>query len=196
MSNQCATPRFRMGFPKLMTPENDLQGRSMYSVTALIPKDADLTVVKAACKAAIVAKWGEDEAKWPKDLKLPFGDGNTKGKVGADGVFKPYNGYADTIVLNLKRKAEQGPPTVVGPNPHNVITDPNEVYAGRWAKAYISFYAYDKAGNRGVGVGLNHIQLLEHDEMLGGVPQAADIFADESGEKKEAVPSAAKSFLS
>jgi len=58
------TPEFRMSFPKLFKAEkNDLNGKMEFSVTALFPKGADLSKLKAAAHAACVKKWGADPKK-------------------------------------------------------------------------------------------------------------------------------------
>ncbi len=175
-STECVTPKFRMAFPVLLEPKENLQKELQYSITMLFPNTTDISVLEAAAKNAAEFKWGMDSSKWPTNLRMPFADGVTKGKIDGSGQFRVYKGYEDTVVINAKRSGDRPPPTIVGPNPHIVITDPKEVYGGRWAKAFVSFYAYDRAGNRGVGVGLTHVQLLDHDEHLGGVPNPEDIF--------------------
>ena len=117
---------------------------------------------------------------------MPFSDGNTKGKIDADGEFQVYKGYANTTVVNTKRQAKLKPPVVVGPNPNIPITDEEEVYGGRWARAQVNAFAYDVGGNKGVAFGLNMIQLLDHDEPFGQSNNAANVFDNEDDGSNEA----------
>jgi hypothetical protein len=50
---------------------------------------------------------------------------------------------------------------------------PDEVYGGRWARASVSVYWYDNT-SKGVGLGLSNVQLLDHDDPLGGGRVAAE----------------------
>lgn len=198
MSNETTvvTPKFRMAFPNILTPTTNLQNEKEWSVTALFPVDTDLSKLRDAVDAACAKKWGEDKKKWPKNLRMPFADGNTKGKEDSDGNFKVYEGYQDTVVVVFKRKVstktgENRPPEVVMANPH-ISAEEEDVYGGRWAKAVVRAFAYDAAGNKGVSFGLNHVQILDHDTPIGGgANRASDMFDDEDTGAK----SAAKSFL-
>lgn len=199
MSNNnrtAVTPKFRMAFPNLITPGTNLNNEKEWSVTALFPVDADLTSLKKAEHAAKTAKWGKDERKWPNNIASPYTDGNTKGKIDSEGEFQVYEGYADTVVVNFKRKVitkrgENTPPAVVMANP-NIEAKEEDVYGGRWAKAVVNAFAYEFAGKKGVSFGLNHVQILDHDTQIGGAPRHASAYFDneETGEN-----TAAKSFL-
>jgi len=179
MSTIVVTPKARMAFPELLESKKDLSGRDIFSMTLLIPKDADLAELKAAAEEAALKKWPKKDTWKNLKLQFPFHDGNTKGKTDAEGNFRPYKGYEDTIVINVKRPAKNGAPVVVQANPHLSVTDPAEIYGGRWCRAQIGAFAYEHAGNRGVSFGLNMVQLLEHDEPLGANNNPASIFGDE-----------------
>ena len=58
----------------------------------------------------------------------------------------------------------------------NPILDPTEVYSGCYGRASINFFAYNTAGNKGIGCGLNHIQKLEDGDYLGGRTRPEDDF--------------------
>lgn len=179
MNTVVVTPKARMAFPELLEAKKDLSGREIYSVTLLFPKDSDLAELKAACEEAALKKWPKKETWKNMNLRWPFSDGSTKGKTDSDGNFRPYKGYENAVVLNVKRPAKNGAPVVVQANPHISVTEPAEIYGGRWCRAQIAAFAYDQAGNRGVSFGLNMVQLLEHDEPLGANNNPASIFGDE-----------------
>lgn len=159
------TPKFRASFPHLHKAQlNKLSNKEEYSIVALFKKGEDLTALKEAAKAAIVEKWGPDTAKWPKNLRTPFRD--QAERTNDDGVL-PAGYEAGAIFLNLKSKNR---PQVVKKEGKTVIalTDPNDFYAGCWAIASVSVYAYDQAGNRGVAFGLSNVLKVEDGEPLGG----------------------------
>lgn len=66
------------------------------------------------------------------------------------------------------------------------ILDQSEVYSGCYARANISFYAYNTNGNKGIACGLNAIQKTRDGESLGGTRVSVDdAFGDEFFEDLE-----------
>jgi hypothetical protein len=175
------TPKCRMSFPVLFdpqTPPNQPTGKKRYSVALLIPSGCDLTLLKEAAKAAAKEQWGE---KVPQNVKNPLLDA---GKY-------TYNGYEEG--MTLLRPTTLNKPGIVNAKGENV-TDESEVYPGRWCVASLRAYAYDVSGNRGISFGLQNIQLLDHDEPLGGRARAEDEFAPVEG-SGDAKPNSADDFL-
>lgn len=174
------TPRFRVSFPQVFEPKrNDLNGKDEYSIVALFPKGCDLTVLKKAAQAAIEEKWGKDQSKWPKTIRTPFRDQGERAKTD-EATGKTYlpNGYEDgAIYLNLKSKQRPG---LVDKNVQPII-EQSEFYAGCWAIATVSCYAYDQKGNKGVAFGLNNIQKVAEGDALGGRTKAENDFAPVEG---------------
>lgn len=58
----------------------------------------------------------------------------------------------------------------------NVIVDPDDLYSGCYGRAQISFYAYNRQGNKGIACGLRNLQKLENGEKLGGATSAIEAF--------------------
>ena len=147
------------------SPDGDGDGKFMTNI--LIPKSEKKTIeaikkaIKAAQKAAIVAKWGGKE---PKKLDLPLRDGDDK----EDEV------YEDHFYLNAKSNTRPG----VVDKKCVPIVDEEEVYSGVWAIVSVTFYGYDVSGNRGVACGLNNIMKFKDDEHLGGRVSAESDFGD------------------
>lgn len=180
------TPEFRVSYPYVFKPNlNKLSGKEEYALVALFPPNADLSKLKAAAQEAIKEKWGPDATKWPKNLKNPFRDQGEKEKEVEDGKggtkkLMPPGHEKGAIFLNLKSKQRPG---LVDKNVADII-DPSNFYAGCYARATVSCYAYDQAGNRGVSFGLGNIQKTRDGEPFGGRTKAADDFvpiADDSG---------------
>lgn len=177
MSNetQILTPEFRVSFPKVFKAErNDLNGQDEFSVVALFPLGADLSKLKAAAKAACEKKWGTDQKKWPKNLRLPFRDQADREKEDDDGNKYLPDGYvAGAIFMNLKSKKRPG---LVDAKLQDII-DESDFYGGCYARAQVNAYAYDNKGNAGVSFGLNHIQKLRDGESFGAAARnASDVF--------------------
>lgn len=164
------TPKCRMSFPVLFDPKappnSGDNAKKRFSIALLIPPGCDLTLLKENAKQAAIENWGEN--KIPGNLKSPFLDA---GKY-------EYNGYEDGWVL--LRPTTLNKPGLVNAKGENV-TDESEVYPGRWCVASLRAYAYDVSGNRGISFGLQNIQLLDHDEPLGGRARAEDEFAPVEG---------------
>lgn len=137
-----------------------------YSICLLIPKSDKeiLRKIKAAIDVAKqigLAKWG---GKVPPNLKIPLRDGDTDRPDQEE--------YKGMYFLNASSKQRPG---IVDKN-LNPILDPTEVYSGCYGRASINFFAYNTAGNKGIGCGLNNIQKLEDGDYLSGRTRPEDDF--------------------
>ena len=56
------------------------------------------------------------------------------------------------------------------------ILDPRKVYSGVWGRVNISFFPYNNNGKKGIGCGLNHVQVLRDGEPLVDRVSAEDAF--------------------
>lgn len=164
------TPIFRVSYPNVFKARrNELSGKDEFSLVALFPKGCDLAVLKQAAQKAIEEKWGADKSKHPKNIRSPFRDqGERKNDKGMPA------GYEDgAIFLNLKSAQRPG---LINGRKEDII-DESEFYAGCWARATVSVYAYDQAGNRGVAFGLGNLQKVKEGDPLSGRAKAQDEFA-------------------
>jgi len=164
--NKLTTPEFRASFPTLFKPESYEGGKEKYSVVMVFPKGADLGPFKAAARAAAAARW---PAGLPANLRSPFRDGAEKGDLegfGPDTVF---------ITASTIRK-----PGVVDRQLNHII-EPEKFYAGCYARATVSAFAYDQRGNKGVSFGLHNVQFLRDGESLAGGTKAEDDFETVEG---------------
>lgn len=152
MTTRCMTPIFRASYANVFEPRAAGEdGEARFSISMIFPKDTDLSEMKACAKEAIKAKWGD---KPPKNLHLPFRDGDE------DREDDP--AYENSIFVNASSKNKPGlVDAKVKP-----ILDEDEFYSGCYARATVNFFAFDKNGNRGVGVGLNNIQKIKDGDRL------------------------------
>ena len=148
-------------------PDGDTDN-GKYMTNVLIPKSEKETVkalqqaIEAAKKSGIVSKWGGKE---PKNLELPLRDGDTD---------KDDEVYEDCFFINAKSSTRPG----ICDKNKNPIVDKEEIYSGVYAYVSVSFYPYDKNGNRGIACGLNNIMKFKDGERLGGRTSAENDFAD------------------
>jgi hypothetical protein len=171
------TPKFRVSFPFVFKPRPNKfkNNEPQYSMTLLFPKGADLTVLKNAAREAITEKWGADQKKWPPNLRLPFRKHEEKAVTdeATQQLIFPQGMEAGGIFLNVASKQKPG---LVDHDRQDII-DESQFYAGCYARATLSVYTYDQAGNRGVNFGLQNVQKLAEGEPLSGRARAEDEFA-------------------
>ena len=138
----------------------------------LIPKEDKTTIAKIkraieAAKEAGKSKWG---GKIPANLKTPLRDGDEE---------KPdQKEYAGCYFINANANQKPG---IVDAGLNEII-DPSEFYSGCYGRASINFFAYNAAGNRGIGCGLNNLQKLRDGEPLSGRTRPEDDFEVEEDE--------------
>lgn len=158
------TPKFRLSFPNLNRPKSFEGQEPKYSVVMLFSKKEDLAELKKMAAAARDAKW-PDAKKRPSNLKNPFRDGDVE-RTDTDG-------YAGHIFITASSKMKPG---VVDKNCQPIMDIENECYAGCYCKARLTCYAYDKAGNKGVAFGLQHVQKVADGEPFNGRMRAEEAF--------------------
>lgn len=166
LDTNVVTPEAVACFVKLLAPEENLNGVLKYSVCLAFPDSEDLSKIKTAIYNAVVNRWGEDKTKWPKNLKFPLRSGSEKEKDLDFWVSKMF------INANSDRK-----PGLVDAA-LNPILNSDEIYSGMIIRAAVNFYAFEKAGNRGIACGLNHVMKVKDGDRLGGGPSIEEAFSD------------------
>lgn len=167
MSTKVITGKVRFSYVNIFRSRAFRDGQdAKFSVCLLIPKDDAKTIkkIKAAIDAAvqegISSKWG---GKRPGNLKLPLRDGDAERANEAPE-------YEEMYFLNATSNQKPG----IVDKDLNEILDPDEVYSGCWGRASINFFPFNSNGNKGVGVGLNHVQKLKDDDRLGATRTSAE----------------------
>ena len=153
-------------------PINNPTGEAKYSTTILIPKSN--TAAKAAVdqaiaqaiEAGVTSKWNGVRPPVPA---TPIHDGD--GVRPSDG--QPYGEvWRGCWVLTASSK---NPPFVVDNQVQNII-DPTQVYSGMWGNVNVNFFAYNSAGKKGIGCGLNGVQKTRDGEPLTSRVTAQEAF--------------------
>lgn len=155
-------------------PFNNPTGEAKFSVTILVPKSnvqAKAVIdqaIAAAIEAGVSTKWSNVR---PPQPAVCIHDG--------DGV-RPSDGQAfgeecrGCWVFTASAKADH-PPFVVDAQVQPII-DPTKVYSGMWGNVSVSFFPYNSAGKKGIGCGLNGLQVTRDGEPLSARVTAQDAF--------------------
>lgn len=125
--------------------------------------------LKQAIKDAADKFFGPN--KYPKNMRWPVRDGAEK-----EGQYEGYTS-GDTFIT-VKTKSQPG---VIGPRKEDVTAD--MVWSGQRARVALRPYAYSKAGNNGVGLSLESVQIAKFEcpRMDGRAADPRKIFDDLEG---------------
>lgn len=176
------TGKIRLSYLHAFEPYASEEGKDKkYSTAILIPK-TDKKTVDAIKKAVEDAKeegkgkcWGGKIPPAAK-LKLPLRDG--------DEEYPDDDNYSGMYFVNCSSKDKPG----IIDQGKKPITEPKELKSGDYARVAINFYPFNKAGNNGVGVGLNNIQKWATGPALGGGGSSAeDDFEELVDEEDDAI---------
>ena len=174
----------RLSYVHLFTPEVFTDGsKKKYSVSIIIPKNNTKLVsqikqaINAAQQAGVASKFG---GKKPVELKNPLRDGDET-FTDADGIEKRCKGeeFRGCHYINATSNTKPGIVKIMkinGVNKLVEVTDENEVYSGCYGIVNVGFYAFNNAGNKGIGAGLNNVMKTRDGDYLGGRTSAQTDF--------------------
>ena len=150
-------PAGRLSYPNLFKAramEGEPEDKAKFSTSLILPPDSDLSLAVAWVEKIAKEKWGNNIGKVRKPF-LKHAEKTEDAQLAAD--------YPVLIRMSSSQK-----PNVIFGN-FEACNIPDEVYPGRWARVSVRAYAWEhKANGRGVSFGLSNVQLLDHDERIGG----------------------------
>lgn len=171
------TPVGLLSFPHLFTPKPRSQGGEAVHSASLIfdedaQKDPKFLALKQEIRDAIAEKWGDAKAKdhaFIKSLHMPI----------RDAAEKAYDGYGDgKVFISPWTKIKPG---VIDRNKKDIIA-PADVWAGQLARFFVTAFAWENSGKRGVSLQLEHVQIVKADmPRLDGRKSASQAFDDDLG---------------
>jgi hypothetical protein len=169
------TPEFRVSYPNVFEARlNDQNNKMEYTLVALFKSGEKLDSLKNLVREEATKLWGADSKKWPKKMKSPFRDQAEREKELDDGTMVMPEGYSKgAIFINLKSRQQPG----LIDAKRQPILDPAEFYAGCYARASVTAFAYDVKGNQGVAIWMTNLQKTRDGEPLSGRPKAEDEFS-------------------
>lgn len=175
------TPRARLSFPSLLSP--DVGGQysdGKFKATFIFDKKDKnvmdgLKAMSEACKKVATEAFGADL----KGVDMPFRDGNEKADKN--------EAYKDAVLITAKSKYRPG---LCGPDPKNEITEEGELYGGCYVRASLVPFSYAQGKNRGVSFRLCNVQKLAEGEQFGSarVAPVLDFGGEIASQGSEEVP--------
>lgn len=174
-SRKIVTPEFRVSFPSVFQPTSFEEGSDKkFEITMLFPKETDLKALKELAREIAKEKWGE---KFPKNMRKLFRDGDEKSELPG------YSGHIFVKAISNYR------PGLIDKKGLKIVSNDfqsegkevsqEEFYAGCWARAALTAYAYGGPGTKftpGVSFNLNNLQKMRDDEPFGNRSNACEDF--------------------
>ncbi len=163
-SGNIRSPKGRLLYPNLFQPslpkgEKDPE-KARYGVSLLIPRGADIKAITDAVNEVLADNVSEKVRKTTK-VKMPFLKTEDQPRFAE---------FADDYPVMIRCNAKYKP-EVVGPTARAVpeADEADEVYSGRWGRISLRPFFYDHpTGGKGISLGLQNVQLLDHDNPIAG----------------------------
>ncbi len=176
MSTAVTTGPVRLSFEAILQPRapRGSDGPPKYSATLLVPKTDTATVqsifdaIEAAKREGIAGKW---KGVAPAQPPHPVHDGDGVRPSG-----EPFGEECRGMWVFTANASAERPPQVVDQQLREVI-QPTKVYSGMWVRVNVNFFAYNSNGRKGIGAGLNCVQLYKDDEPLSFKVDAKSVFS-------------------
>lgn len=172
----------------LLNGQENKKGKVMYQLNLLVPPSSDLKLLKNKMAVVGMKNTDNDETRTKKLVGKRFLDPRD-----LPGGGKPYPEEFEGWVLI--RASSSFIPDFIHPNGNKMSHDQakTEAYSGRWARVSLSPYWSNNEENKGIFLGLGHVQLLKHDDVLGASRPSSDGLFDaidvESGESNNSTNS-------
>lgn len=163
-STLALTPEGIIVWPRLFESESYFGTETeYYSCVLLFERDADFSDMRSAMQAAAEKKWPGQAADFYKELKKPLRNGLSKA-VTRTGETDPNSFFFNRYFMNVK--TQFAPPVVDIFN--EKITDPGQIYGGCFVRALLSFFGYDRLGNKGISCSLSALIKIRDGAAIGG----------------------------
>jgi hypothetical protein len=173
-SGNIITPKGRLSYAQYLEKpnKNKKTGAEKYQLSILMPGDVDLVELKNAMGKIAISNVNGDQTRAKKLVEKRFLDPNDLPQGG-----KPAGPQFEGWIL--VRASSDYKPKFAYPNGTSIPDEEiqKELYSGRWARATLNPYWSNNDENPGVFLGLQNVQLLDHDENMGvRLPDAEEEF--------------------
>jgi hypothetical protein len=154
------TPIGVLSFPHLFKARSVVEGADpRFSLNLIFDKNAQATPEFKQLKSEIVAC---ARAKWPGKADEMLKNGQLRLPIRRATEKKQFGGYEDPDGVFINAWSKQLP-TVVDASGKNKMME-SDVFPGCTGRISYNCFSYEQSGNRGIGIGLSHVQIREHDE--------------------------------
>lgn len=185
VNNRIILKNVRLSYANLFEPKPVGKGddaQLKYSTALIIPHehpqvDKLKEMIDAIGKSKFGEGWGAIKRKKPtlrdywaeykKDRKAAEEEGDDPNEIS-----KPDESTKNAYVLNVSSKRK---PQIVDKHLQPILDD-SEIFSGCWVNVSLGGFGFEVEANKGVGFGLNNVQLVKQDERLGGAPNADEEF--------------------
>ena len=157
------TPECTIVYPSIFEPESFKGGEEKYRAVLLIDKTSDLSALKAAIIAARSVKFPGKDSEFFKTLRYPIRDGSERA-VDKDNKPDPTSFYHNRRYLSVNSNYM---PQIVDKF-NQPILDPKAIYGGCRVVVAVTFFGYDRLGNRGVSCSMRAIMKIADGDPIGG----------------------------
>lgn len=160
--------------PNRKKKTKDGREKAVYDVVLFFPPDSDLKVLKDEANRVGIEEFGLEKLQaWVKAEKfnVPFLDGRKVSRTERNPEGWPWADGYTAIRVDTGDK-----PGIVEANGQSIGDDYTGVYSGRWGRATLRASAFPSidGGKPGVKFYLANIQLLDHDDRIGGGRASAE----------------------
>lgn len=163
-------------------PPAGSQGKPKFSIVLLFPKAEAgklLGPVVELAKQVARERWGEKGEEVLKKMKYPLiGDGDER--YPDDPTFKGMR-FIRVSSERAPGVGKRGASGAVEP-----VFEDDEAYSGCTFIAAVALYPFDKAGSKGVGIGLNNVFVVKKGPRMDGRKSVEDEFAEDAGSAEAA----------
>ena len=172
--NEIRIGEVRFAYVHVFEPGLDDKGQpDKYSACIMIPKENKeaIKLINECVEAAkLVGKTKTWNGRIPTGERMnPLHDGDDERSDKEE--------FIGMMYLNAKSKNKPGVRVLEGGRLAEPMGD-EDFYSGCWGAATISFFPYDKSGNRGVGVSLGNVVKTRDDDKFSGGVSADAAFGD------------------
>ena len=175
MSQKMILPVVRLSYPNLFEARGYQGSKPKFSAALVFAPGADLKALKTLVLSVATEKWGDKAKSVIKAMRdAPIRDGEAKG-YGKGSLFINAKSIRQPGVVG-RTAGPDGKPIMIDEDMATAPEGPYEMYPGVQVKAYISIYASEGGGNKGVYFGLEGLQRWDEDERLDGRTSVSEVF--------------------
>lgn len=190
MATRLLTPICILSYPHVAKPKANDDGKEKYQAAFVFTDESVNTPEFAALKAAVNKEFAAAIPDADERAKLARNPNFKRGLRSDETAIEKYAGIGGRFVINASSETQPGVvyafPDTSAPKRADGTYPPmqmkvedyaTKLYPGCKVRASISVYYFDRKGNKGIGFGLNNLQLVGDGDRLDNRTRADQDFA-------------------